>query len=67
MVYLSDTSRKLFLIISAITAIIGVVIIYIQNPSGILKLFQSVIPVLGAIWPIFLILIVIAILIRRSD
>jgi len=67
MVYISDTSRKLFLIISVVTTIIGLVIIYLQKPFDILKLFQVVIPVLGVIWPIFLILVVIAILIRRGD
>jgi len=63
----SDTSRKLFLIISVVTTIIGLVIIYLQKPFDILKLFQVVIPVLGVIWPIFIILVVIAILIRRGD
>lgn len=67
MVYISDTSRKLFFIISMITATSGVVLLYFQKPFGILKLIQSVIPVLGTVWPIFLILVVIAILIRRSD
>ncbi|HEY7750850.1 MAG TPA: hypothetical protein VH917_01055 [Ignavibacteriaceae bacterium] len=66
-VYLSETIKKLFLIISVVTITSGVVLIYFQKPASVSIFLDSILPVFESIWPAFLILIVIIILVRRTD
>jgi hypothetical protein len=67
MVFILDSSRKIFLIISIISITSGLTLIYFQKPSKLLNVFQSALPVMSAIWPVFLILILIIILSRRDS
>lgn len=66
-VYLSEISKKIFLIISVIALTSGTVMIYYQKPSGIAHIISSVYPVIEVVWPVFLILVVIIILTRNRD